>query len=137
MKKIHFQDHKLKKKYDRGCISLVNFFLENKNNSKNLLYGIDPNYIVFSDITDDEKCLDSKDFYKQLDRGNPGSKFILNIRSIDDWIKSRLNHTCSYHKFRLLEYHLQHYKCNINELKNIWRDIYILIILKMLKIILD
>ena len=123
MKKNHFQDYNLRKKYDKG-ISLVKFFLENKNNSKNLLYGIDSSYIVFSDITDDEKCLDAKDFYKQLDKENPGSKFILNIRSVDDWIKSRLNHRCPYHKFSLLEYHLQHYKCNPNELKKIWRDIY-------------
>lgn len=125
MKKNHFQDYNLRKKYDKGCISLVKFFLENKNNGKNLLYGIDPSYIVFSDITDDEKCIDAKDFYKQLDKENPGSKFILNIRSVDDWIKSRLNHSCPYHKFSLLEYHLQHYKCSTNELKKIWRNIYL------------
>lgn len=30
--------------------------------------------------------------YKELDRQYPGSKFILNLRDIEDWIKSRLNH---------------------------------------------
>jgi hypothetical protein len=32
------------------------------------------------------------EFYKELDLQYPGSKFILNVRDINDWIKSRLNH---------------------------------------------
>lgn len=31
-------------------------------------------------------------YFKQLDKKYPGSKFILNIRNIRHWIKSRLNH---------------------------------------------
>jgi hypothetical protein len=30
--------------------------------------------------------------YKELDKEYPNSKFILNVRDVEDWIKSRLNH---------------------------------------------
>ena len=37
-----------------------------------------------------------KDYFDILDINYPDSVFILNTRSIDDWIKSRLNHICPY-----------------------------------------
>ena len=47
---------------------------------------------VFSDMTKCSDNKDAKDYYKLLDIQYPRSKFILNIRDVDNWILSRINH---------------------------------------------
>lgn len=101
-------------------MSLANYFLYNKSKNKPLLHGLDEDIVCFSDMTDDATATDAKDFYKQLDIENPNSKFILNIRNVDDWIKSRTNHTCS----GLLNKHCKFYDCTKEEVIKIWKKIY-------------
>jgi len=57
---------------------------ENEKKNKKLLNGME-NYIFFSD------CFWSED-YKKLDQQYPNSKFILTIREINSWVKSRERH---------------------------------------------
>ena len=80
---------------------------------------------MFSDITHSKYPIDAKDFYKQLDTEYPGSKFILNIRNVDKWIKSRLNHEGGFIRKNHLEfYNLTETDLDIDKLKTIWRETY-------------
>ena len=47
---------------------------------------------VFSDMTNPHTDQDPKDFNKRLDSDYPGSKFILNTRDAESWIRSRFKH---------------------------------------------
>lgn len=51
-----------------------------------LLSDLDPRYDAFSDI------LALSENYALLDRQYPGSRFVLTVRPIDDWIDSRVRH---------------------------------------------
>ena len=94
-----------------GTRTLHNFFLKNNilsihwdegkladtieynfKNGKKLLLEYD-NYKVFSDM-ENYKTLNFAHitYFKDLDKQYPLSKFILNIRNVDNWIKSRNNH---------------------------------------------
>ena len=113
---------------------------DNLIQNKNLLGEYDT-YKVFTDM---ETCIyndiaDSYDYYFMfkyfdlLDKQYPGSKFILNTRSVDNWISSRLNHTNGYKIInrKVVELippelyymtHLNMYKIqSIPALVNIWR----------------
>ena len=129
IKSVHFHAFKicderhripkiLKNEIDYKFLSLAKLFLINQENNRPLLYGLDDNITVFSDITDDSTALDAKDFYKQLDKENPKSKFILNIRNIDDWIKSRVNHKST----GLLDKHCKYYNCDKEKVFEIWKN---------------
>lgn len=65
---------------------------KNHLDKKPLLEG----YEEYDCFTDMESAKDNIFIYltlfKELDKQYPNSKFILNIRNIDDWIKSRVNH---------------------------------------------
>ena len=69
-----------------------------KYNTTNQIYPILGKYNSYNVISDmehskkDEIILAHKDYFIQLDQSYPGAKFILNIRPIDNWIRSRLNH---------------------------------------------
>ncbi|QIA64446.1 hypothetical protein GT360_13520 [Vibrio astriarenae] len=67
----------------------ANYLLGNK-----LLEGIE-DYDFYSDlefVNDDQFIYAFKDYFKLLDQQYPGSKFILNTRSVTKWIQSRINH---------------------------------------------
>ena len=113
---------------------------DNLIQNKKLLEGYN-DYTVFTDM---ETCIynditDSYDYYFMfeyfdlLDKQYPDSKFILNTRSVDNWISSRLNHTNGYKIInrKVVELippepyyitHLNMYKIqSIPALVNIWR----------------
>ena len=74
--------------YDSG--KLAETMISNFENNNLLLKNYE-DYIFFSDM---EKMpfYPHVKYYKLLDKQYPNSKFILNIRKKQDWIKSRLNH---------------------------------------------
>lgn len=75
---------------------------------------------VFSDITYHPLNKDAKDYYKVLDRYYPNSKFILNIRNVDDWIASRKKHSNG----KIVEQLCQFHSCSPIELENLWRNMW-------------
>ena len=64
----------------------------NYENGIKILTGYEK-YIVFSDM-EDYKNLNYAhvDYFREFDKMYPESKFILNIRDVEKWIKSRNNH---------------------------------------------
>ena len=83
-----------------------------------------------SAITDDIAYID---FYKELDRQYPGSKFILNTRDMDNWINSRLNHgEGSYLEIykrnnnlteqEVIEYWKKQWNTHIDDVRNYFKD---------------
>ena len=72
---------------------------------------------VFSDMTYHALDIDAKDFYVNLHEQYPDSKFILNIRDVEAWIKSRNKHGNGMIVDILMKYH----DCDHAELENIWR----------------
>ena len=79
--------------WDNGKLSLT--MKRNNELKKPLLNGFEK-CIFFSDMehfdADMGVFYSHVHFFKLLDRQNPNSKFILNTRNVDNWIKSRLNH---------------------------------------------
>ena len=78
--------------------------------------------IVFSDMTSSGPLIvkDPKDYYKQLDKEYPNSKFILNIRDVDSWILSRLRHITK-NLGGMLERDMKFYKCDMDDSIKRWR----------------
>ena len=107
---------------------LVDTFEKNiKENKKLLTNGIyyknNKEYtydeiIVFSDITKITENKDPKDYYKLLDQQYPNSKFILNIRNVDDWIRSRKNHDT------ILERQMKYFQTSEEEVEIIWTKMF-------------
>lgn len=81
--------------WDNGNIAETILF--NLKNSNKCLKGYEE-YTFFSDLNTMQVCGSFSNQtelfkeYKIFDLQYPGSKFILNIRDMDDWIISRLNH---------------------------------------------
>jgi hypothetical protein len=76
--------------WDMGM--LANTIQRNHKNNEPLLTSYEK-YDVFTDMENVSQNLFSHvAYYKELDAQYPGSKFILNIRPIDNWIQSRVNH---------------------------------------------
>tara|TARA_A100001015_G_scaffold156177_1_gene173334 strand:- start:481 stop:1038 length:558 start_codon:yes stop_codon:yes gene_type:complete len=64
----------------------------NHENGIKILTGYDQ-YTVFSDMEDYINLNYAHvDYFKEFDKVYPESKFILNIRDVENWIKSRNNH---------------------------------------------
>ena len=81
IKSVHWDKAKL--------ASTIDF---NYKNNKNILEGYE-NYTAFSDMEDSARNIYAYlTYYKEFDKQYPESKFILNIRYIEDWIKSRNLH---------------------------------------------
>lgn len=110
-------------------------------NQKPLLSEFYNSYPVFVDIEcgynlyHNPSWIYGYKFFKILDEQYPNSKFILNIRDINNWIESRIQHICYYdmdHMFNpyLLSspiYYWQAqcnlYKCNtLKEVVEIWKQ---------------
>lgn len=127
--------------WDHGFLaySMYKNFLSNKK----MLEGKYENYDFFSDM---EACFleDEKEkfiyiymnFFKRLDKEYPESKFILNIRSKENWITSRLNHYCPFsciennkvlktpYKNYYYKQQMNFYSSSLENLKTIWSDQY-------------
>lgn len=81
LKSIHWGDALLAKKIKDNC-----------DNNLPPLMGYD-NYDCFTDMESSwDDIFIYLTHYKELDKFYPNSKFILNIRNVDKWIESRLNH---------------------------------------------
>lgn len=88
----------------------------NKKRNTNCFYK---DGVVFSDMTDLRFNKDPKDYYKILDVQYPNSKFILNFRDVNDWVKSRMNHG------NLAERQMKFHKCDsVENLQKIWIKMY-------------
>lgn len=78
-------------KYEEEEIAML--MINNYNHKRKLLTGLEQ----FSAFTDMESVNNNVfiylTHYKELDKQYPNSKFLLNIRNINDWIVSRLNHS--------------------------------------------
>jgi len=99
--------------------NLVNTFEKNIKENKKLLTGKYENIKVFSDMTKTSENKDAKDYYKILDQQYHNSKFILNIRNVEDWIKSRKN------QYNLLNRHKIYFGCDNDEIIfQKWRDMF-------------
>ena len=99
--------------WDRGL--LAKKIYDNIQNKKSLLFGYE-NYDVFCDM----ECFFLKDnktkyfpafiLFEEIDKQYPNSKFILNTRNKENWIKSRLQHIVTVspiqgNHYKILEQH--------------------------------
>ena len=100
--------------YDQGRIAR-----KLKNNFRNNLPLLKdyPNYMVFSDMEDYKKLnYAHMDYFKELYYQYPDSKFILNTRNLDNWIKSRNQHENGFYVKELCNL----LKLNKDELNDRW-----------------
>ena len=85
---------------------------------KPLLDGYD-NYTVYSDMEDHINLnFVHVTHFKQLDVQYPNSKFILNIRDVENWIKSRNNHMDG----KYADYFCYRLEINRDVLNDLWRE---------------
>lgn len=78
---IHWDDGKIAEKMK-----------DNYKKGLKILSGYE-DFIFFSDMEDYINLnYAHKTYFKELDKDYPDSKFILNIRNVDNWIRSRNNH---------------------------------------------
>jgi len=76
-------------------------------------------FIVFSDMEDFSNLNYAHvTYFKELDKTYPDSKFILNIRDVDNWIESRNNHS----RGRYLKILCQKLNLTKQELNQKWKD---------------
>jgi hypothetical protein len=121
LKSIHWDNNNLVDVFENN-IKSGNKLLEN-GKTINKKVNSDCNYseaIVFSDMTKNIINKDAKDYYKRLDSDYPNSKFILNIRDVDKWIKSRKKHSNG----RLLYEHMNFHNCDEKQIEIIWKNMY-------------
>jgi hypothetical protein len=66
--------------------------LKNMSSGRKIFAGYDKYYLVFSDLILANKgvIVEGNRFYIQMSRDYPNSLFILNTRSMDSWIRSRM-----------------------------------------------
>ena len=74
---------------------LASTMVSNLIDGREILEGYADRFIVFSDMIfiSDQICIEGNSFFRVLDQHYPGSAFILNLRDIEAWIKSRANHS--------------------------------------------
>lgn len=80
IKSIHYEDEKGK--------NLKSIFIENYLSNRDILFGLD-DYEAFSDW---DRPPYTFEIIKKFDAHYPNSKFIVNIRDVNDWLDSRENH---------------------------------------------
>ena len=97
---------------------LAKRILANDLEDKPLLEGYD-NYTVYSDMEDHINLNYAHvTYFKLLDIQYPNSKFILNIRDVENWIKSRNNHMDG----KYAEYLCYRLEINRDVLNDLWRE---------------
>jgi hypothetical protein len=106
---------------------------KNKENNLPLLTGYE-NYQVFTDMEhrdEHNNAVYSYLLYKQLDEQYPNSIFILNYRTQEKWITSRLNHpgylkktmeSTGLTKEKVIDVWKDHYNCHISDVRNHFKN---------------
>ena len=129
---VHWDNSHLVKCFERnialGKKLLTDGVVHNtKVNSK----GRYEDMVVFSDMTKRVPPKDPAHYYKRLDLDYPNSKFILNIRDTESWIKSRFNHSMPGKRpfEKLYRDHLEYFglddnESGRNELKQIYKKMH-------------
>lgn len=110
-KSVHYTD-------DNGN-NIKEIILDNYLNDRDILFGLQK-YDAFSDW---DKAPYTIKIFKEFDRQYPNSKFILNTRDIEDWIKSRERHVLRNRKNKLLNPKKEIRWLDINKKK--WRNQFI------------
>ena len=91
---------------------------KNFDNNKKLLEGVDE-YQCYTDMECQKPFIYAHiEYFKLLHKQYPKSKFILNIRDVDNWIKSRLKHKSG----KYANYIMKKFKLNKQELINKWKN---------------
>lgn len=99
------------------------------NMDKNYKHGLPllpSGYESFYGFFDMERLYDlplisiPKTYFAELDRQYPGSKFILNIRNKDAWLKSKARHPAYHHEMRWLDLHAQFFNKSKEEVLQMW-----------------
>jgi hypothetical protein len=108
--------------WDNGNLSLT--IKRNKEQNRPLLSGYEY-YQFFSDMEHFDEDMgvfySHVYYYSLLDKQYPNSKFILNTRDVDNWIKSRLNHRFSGMTGFYANYIMSRLNINLNQLSEKWR----------------
>ena len=108
--------------WDNGLLAQT--IKKNIDNNHIPLLGQYHNYNIFSDmefISNDKMIFIYQNYFKDLDIAYPNSKFILNIRPLNNWINSRLNHTIK-EPFDYQKIYMKFYKLNnTEELVDLWK----------------
>lgn len=117
-----------------GTSSLAQFFKLNGYKvigharcAKAILRNLENNQTPFSnldfdlaqDIEDHKNGIYIYNYYKQIHKAHPSTKFILTTRSCEKWIESRLSHNCGRYVRRALR---NHKITDVEQLCNIWRE---------------
>ena len=106
LKSVHWDQGRLARKIKRTF-----------NEGKSLLKDYS-DYLVFSDMEDYKRLNYAHiDYFKELYKQYPDSKFILNIRDMENWIKSRNNHLKGWYVIELCKI----IGCSKEELNKRWR----------------
>lgn len=61
-----------------------------------------------------------KMYFAELDRQYPGSKFILNVRNKEAWLKSKARHPAYHHGMRWLDLHAKFFNKSKEEVLQMW-----------------
>lgn len=103
-------------RWDRGRLATT--MMENFKNGRRLLHGYDDRFNAFTDMEDyTSNVYAHMIFYRMLDEQYPGSRFILNTRSMDVWLNKRMEskeyvqESMAYHRFH-----------TIHDITNKWRE---------------
>jgi hypothetical protein len=105
--------------YDSGKLMLT--LLENIRSGRRLFHGYDRKYRVFTDVvfSTDRHRLEGNKYFREMYKDYPGSFFILNNRSTESWIESRIKHSGG----RLLERQLNALNSkDWDDAINLWRN---------------
>jgi hypothetical protein len=104
--------------------NLAKEIYENIVNNKTNILGSYEKHDVFTDMeyaNMEDIILVHKDYFIQLDETYKNSKFILNIRPIDKWIQSRLNHRKELPDSYLAMYKEKYKTKSTEQIVNIWK----------------
>lgn len=108
--------------WDKG--NLAKIILYNIANNIKPVLGKYESFDFISDMehaTTEEIILIYKDYFTTLDKNYPDSKFILNIRPIEKWIQSRINHEQHLHCSYIKKYE-KIYNLNFFGVINLWKQ---------------
>ena len=100
---------------------LVETMLGNLSAGRRILHGYDESFRFFSDfiLFTSEKRVEGNAFFREMDRDYPGSFFILNNRSTEDWLLSRQRH--GHGRFLELSFS-QLSTSDVEVVRNVWRQ---------------
>lgn len=102
-------------------VSAARIIDENLKNNRPVLHGLPP-YRVYSDLTNvrDGKVIEACRHFKRLHAEYPQSYFVLNVRPVEKWIRSREAHD----EGRFLKRYCQYLQLDREEVKALWRKMF-------------